>query len=295
MAKKAGSAKAKSAANTRKPKVAVSKPKAKQLRPVSALVKKNKMAFPGERPAYRKARNKLLAREIALRREMEEVAALRRALPKGGAVKSDYIFDEWDAKGSLVQTRLSELFADGKDTLVIYNFMFPRYSTDDRAGPAAGATAQLDKKDMPCPSCVAFIDQLDGAAEHFAAAGFNFAVVAKTPIQRLATFCRERGWRHLRFLSAASNSFKHDYHAETPEGEQMPMMTVFHRDNGVMRHSWSSELFYLDPDPGQDPRHNGTLEPLYNLMDLTPERRPKKWQEQLQYAEKGATSVSGAR
>jgi predicted dithiol-disulfide oxidoreductase (DUF899 family) len=52
----------------------------------------------------------------------------------------------------------------------------------------------------------------------------------------------------------------------------------------VIRHFWSSELFYAPTDSGQDPRHVGTLEPLWNLFDLTPEGRPADWNEQLSYS-----------
>ena len=38
------------------------------------------------------------------------------------------------------------------------------------------------------------------------------------------------------------------------------------------------------PEPGQDPRHVGTLEPVWNLFDLTPEGRGTDWDEQLSYA-----------
>jgi predicted dithiol-disulfide oxidoreductase (DUF899 family) len=51
----------------------------------------------------------------------------------------------------------------------------------------------------------------------------------------------------------------------------------------VIRHFWASELFYAPTDPGQDPRHAGTLEPLWNLFDLTPDGRPQDWDEQLAY------------
>ena len=46
--------------------------------------------FPNETVEYRAARNQLLEKEIGLRRAMEEVAAARRALPKGGLVQ-DYV------------------------------------------------------------------------------------------------------------------------------------------------------------------------------------------------------------
>jgi predicted dithiol-disulfide oxidoreductase (DUF899 family) len=112
----------------------------------------------------------------------------------------------------------------------------------------------------------------------------NLAVVAKAPIERVLVFGAERGWRRLRLLSSATNTYNRDYFAETPEGVQRPMLTVFHRDGEVIRHFWSSELFYAAIDPGQDPRHVGTLEPLWNLFDLTPEGRPTDWAEQLSYS-----------
>ena len=62
------------------------------------------------------------------------------------------------------------------------------------------------------------------------------------------------------------------------------MLTVFHRDGDVIRHFWSSELLYAPSDPGEEPRHVGTLEPLWNLFDLTPEGRPADWHEQFSYA-----------
>jgi predicted dithiol-disulfide oxidoreductase (DUF899 family) len=240
------------------------------------------IAFPGESAEYRAARHRLLEAEIELRRAMEEVAALRRALPPGGAVPEDYVFHGERIDGALTEVRLSELFASGKNSLVIYSFMFPRDPDDTSPGPVAGRTALLPLAEGPCPSCTALLDQLDGAAEH-AGQHINLAVVAKTPLPRLLTFGEERGWRHLRLLSSAANSYNRDYHAETPEGIQRPMLNVFHRDRGEIRHFWASELFHAPSDPGQDPRHVGTIEPLWNLLDLTPEGRPGDWYEQLSY------------
>src|SRR3954471_13920257 len=124
------------------------------------------VAFPGESPEYRAARDRLLEQEIELRRAMEAVAAARRTLPPGGAVPEDYVFSGAGADGTPIDVRLSELFAPGKDSLVIYSFMFPRDPGDDRPGPASGQTALLPRADGPCPSCVAFLDQLDGVVEH---------------------------------------------------------------------------------------------------------------------------------
>jgi predicted dithiol-disulfide oxidoreductase (DUF899 family) len=239
--------------------------------------------FPGESPEYREARRALLESEIELRRAMEAVAAERRALPPGGEVPEDYVFQGPGPDGTAVDVRMSGLFAPGRDSLVIYNFMFPRSSRDKRPGPPGGRTAELPLAEGPCPSCVALLDQLDGLVEH-AEPRVNFYAVAKAPIERVLTFARERGWRRLRLLSAAGNTYKRDYHGETADGSQMPMLNVFERDGDTIRHFWSSELLYAPTDGGQDPRHVGTLEPLWNLFDLTREGRLPDWDEQFRYA-----------
>jgi predicted dithiol-disulfide oxidoreductase (DUF899 family) len=61
------------------------------------------------------------------------------------------------------------------------------------------------------------------------------------------------------------------------------MLNVFHRDADTIRHFWGSEIFYAPFDPGQGPCHVGTIEPLWNLFDLTPEGRGTDWDEQLSY------------
>jgi len=240
------------------------------------------ISFPGESAEYRAARDRLLEQEVGLRRATEAVAAARRALPPGGPIPQDYVFEGEGANGTPTDVRLSEVFAPGKDALVIYSFMFPRDPADERPVPPSGQTALLPLAEAPCPSCTAFLDQLDGAGEH-ASQRINLAVVAKSPLPRIVTFAKERGWRRLRLLSSAGNTYNRDYHSETAEGSQRPMLNVFHRDGETIRHFWGSELFYAATDPGQDPRHVGTLEPLWNLFDLTREGRPTDWDEQLSY------------
>ena len=240
------------------------------------------IAFPGESAQYRAARNRLLEQEIELRRAMEAVAAARRRLPPGGVVPQDYVFQAQGPDGGPAAVRLSELFAPGRDSLVIYSMMFPRDPRDDRPGPASGRTALLPLAQGPCPSCTAFLDQLDGAAEH-ASQHINLAVAGKAPIERILTFGAERGWRRLRLLSSAGTTYNRDYLAETPDGEQQPMLNVFHRDGDTIRHFWGSELFFAPTEPGQETRHVGTLEPVWNLFDLTPEGRGADWDEQLSY------------
>jgi predicted dithiol-disulfide oxidoreductase (DUF899 family) len=239
------------------------------------------ITFPGESVEYRAARERLLDQEIELRRAMEAVAEARRALPPGAPVKQDYVFQGEGADGAPADVRLSELFQAG-DALVIYSFMFPRDPNDQTPGPRHGETALMPLADGPCPSCTAFLDQLDGAAGH-ASQHLNLVVVAKAPLPRVLAFARERGWRRLRLVSSAANTYNADYLAETRDGVQRPMLTVFRRDGEVIRHFWSSELLYAPSDPGQEPRHVGTLEPLWNLFDLTPEGRPRDWVEQFDY------------
>src|SRR5688572_19255435 len=170
------------------------------------------VAFPNETPEYRAARNRLLQREAALRREMESVAAEIRALPPGGPVPEDYEFDHLDSNGAAAKVRLSDLFRPGTDTLILYHFMFPRHRNDKRPGPRRGPLAQVPLEEGPCPSCTALLDNWEGAVRHVEGLGANIAAVAKAPIERVAAFAAERGWRHLKLLSAAHNGFKRDYH-----------------------------------------------------------------------------------
>lgn len=240
------------------------------------------VAFPGESAEYRAARDRLLEQEIDLRRATEAVAVARRSLPPGGIVPGDYAFQTQGPDGGLAEVRLSELFAPGKNSLVIYSMMFPRDRDDDRPGPQDGPTALLPLAEGPCPSCTALLDQLDGAAEHIAQR-VNLAVAGKAPVGRMLAFARERGWRRLRLLSSAGTTYNRDYLAETADGDQQPMLNVFHRDGDTIRHFWGSELFYAPTEPGQETRHVGTIEPLWNLFDLTPDGRGTDWDEQLSY------------
>jgi predicted dithiol-disulfide oxidoreductase (DUF899 family) len=253
------------------------------MRKVAAKEETMNIAFPGESAEYRAARDRLLEQEIELRRATEAVAASRRELPSGGVIPEDYLFHGAGADGTPSDVKMSELFAPGRRSLAIYSFMFPRDPGDQRPGPDGGQTALLPLVESPCPSCVALLDQLDGAVEHVNQ-HINFAVVAKAPLARVLAFAEERGWRRLRLLSSAANAYNRDYHGETADGAQRPMLNVFHSEGELIRHFWGSELMYAPTDPGQDPRHVGTLEPLWNLLDLTPEGRPTDWDEQLSYS-----------
>jgi len=227
-----------------------------------------KVQFPGESAEYRAARDKLLAAERDLRSQVEQVARLRRELPLGGEVLDDYVFEEVAADLSDAATirsvRLSELFGQGLDTLALYSYMF---------GPAMK---------QPCPMCTSFLDSLNGAAPH-AGQRVNLAVTAKSPITRIREVGRQRGWKNLRLLSSARNNYNRDYHAETADGDQLPVLTVFVRRDGGVHHFYSTELLFAPPEPGQNERHIDMMWPLWNLLDLTPEGRGTSWFPRLSY------------
>src|ERR1700736_1940858 len=145
------------------------------------------LRFPGESADYRAARNALLAEEMELRRQTERVAAQRRALPSGGALAEDYLFEGPDGP-----VKLSELFPPGEDSLAIYSFMY---------GP---------EREEPCPGCTHFLDGLDGMVEHISQR-LRLAVGAKSPLARIPTLARARGWRRLPLLSTAGTTYDRDY------------------------------------------------------------------------------------
>lgn len=210
------------------------------------------LTFPNESPDYRRARNELAKAELDLKRQVDFTAALRRRLPLGGELKEDYVFEELGSGGRISKVRLSELFELGKNTLFLYSFMY---------GP---------KVEEACPMCSSFLDGLNGNAPHITQR-LNLAVVARSPIRRIAKFAESRGWNNLRMLSSARNSYNVDYFGETPDGRQDTMANVFvRRDDGIY-HFWGTEKQHVHP--GSDPCHMDTMWPLWNVLDTTPEGR----------------------
>jgi predicted dithiol-disulfide oxidoreductase (DUF899 family) len=237
-----------------------------------------RMAFPDESADYRKARRALLDAEIALRRQTEAVAAMRRALPPGGEVPEDFVFERIGAFQRPEAVRLSELFGEFP-SILIYSYMF---------GP---------ERDVPCPGCTHLLDGLDGAARHVPQRAPLY-VVARSPIARLAAWAHDRGWNHLRLLSTAGNAYNDQYYgntaALTPEmraergykpGEDWdePMLNVFRKDGDAIRHFWGSELVFAPDDPGQDHRGIDFADPVWGLLDTTPEGRGETFFPKVEY------------
>jgi predicted dithiol-disulfide oxidoreductase (DUF899 family) len=224
--------------------------------PAAEMAARSPVRFPNESAEYRAARTALLAEEIELRRHIERVARQRRALPPGGAVTGDYRF-----MGEEGPVAFAELFG-AHDTLVAYSYMY---------GP---------QRQRPCPMCTSLMSAWDGEAADIGQR-VAFVMIARSPIERLVAFKRERGWRHLRLYSDTDGAYTRDY--VHPEDADVPAYNVFTRRDGVIRHFWSGEM--TEGDPGEDPRGAPELMPLWTVLDTTPEGRGTDWYPRLDYPE----------
>lgn len=222
------------------------------------LAQRSQARFPGESAEYRKARTALLAEEIELRRQLERVAEMRRALPLGREVTQDYRF-----QGEQGAVRFSDLFL-GHATLVTYNYMF---------GP---------QRERPCPMCTSFLSAINGEARDIEQR-IGFATIARSPIEKLVAFKKERGWRDLRLYSDTSAEFSRDYYAIADNGDDIPAYNVFTRRDGKIYHFYAGEMGFETADPGQDPRGAPDLMPIWNILDTTPEGRGTDWYPKLEY------------
>lgn len=228
------------------------------LKPAAELARTSKMRFPNESVQYRQAREALLAEEIELRRHIERVAEQRRALPPGGEVTKDYRFESEHGPVSF-----ADLF-DGKQTLVVYSYMF---------GP---------QRERPCSMCTSLLSAWDGEARDVEQR-VGLAVVARSPIDRLIAFKNARGWRALKLYSDTSGEFSRDYYGLTDKGGDDAAFNVFTRQGGKVRHFWSGEMSSESADPGQDARGAPDLMPLWTILDVTPEGRGTDWYPKLEY------------
>jgi len=222
-----------------------------------AMAAKSVWPFPNESADYRAARTALLAEEIELRRHIERVSQMRRALPPGGAVTGNYRFES--ANGPVT---LADMFGD-KQTLITYSWMF---------GP---------ERERPCPMCTNFLGGLNGVAADLEQ-NVALAVIARSPVSRMADFARERGWRNLNFYSDPIGDYSCDYHARVGE-DDIPALNVFSRKDGTIRLFYAGEMGPDAADPGQDPRGAPDLSPLWTLLDMTPDGRKPDWYPKLDY------------
>lgn len=225
--------------------------------PAAELARDNPVRFPNESAEYRAARTALLAEEIELRRHIEAVAAQRRALPPGGEVRAAYRFE-----GENGETDLAGLFGESQ-TLVAYSYMF---------GP---------ERQRPCAMCTNVLAAWEGNAADIGQRA-SLVVIARSPIQRLIAWKRERGWNNLRLYSDLDGAYSRDYFGVLQDGSEVPALNVFSRHSGTIRHFWSGEM--TRGDPGQDPRGAPDPAPLWMVLDCTPDGRGTDWYPKLEYA-----------
>ncbi len=214
---------------------------------------------------YLEKREELRLAEMEMFRNIERVAALRRALPAGAEV-TDYVFQEGprDLNGSdspVSSVRLSELFSGPGRALIVYHFMYGKRNT------------------AACPMCTMWIDTFNGIAPHLAQ-NVDLAVVAAADPATLRAHARARGWHNLRLLSTGDSTFKYDLRSEDAEGRQDSALSVFTRDAaGTLRHFYTTHP-WLDEDMNE--RGIDLLQPVYNMLDLTPQGRGS-WYGSLDY------------
>jgi predicted dithiol-disulfide oxidoreductase (DUF899 family) len=230
--------------------------KPEALVPAQQLAATSQAHYPNESAEYRVARNSLLAEEIELRRHIERVAAQRRALPPGGQLAKDFQFISESG-----QTSFSRLFGE-KDALMVYSMMY---------GP---------QRKAPCPMCTSFLSAWNGAAVNLRER-LAIVVTARSPIERLVDYKRQRGFGNLPFASDVSGEYTRTY--VKPEDADVPGFSVFTRSNDVIQHFYSGEMTGAMADPGQDPRGGPDLDPLWLMLDLTRQGRGTDWYPKLEY------------
>src|SRR4029450_3909144 len=111
-------------------------------------------------------------------RNIERVAALRRARPTGAEV-TDYVFQEGprDLNGSdspISSVRLSELVSGSRRPLIVYHFMSGKRNT------------------TACPMCPMWLDTFNGIPPHLAQ-NVDLAIVAAADPATLRAYGRARG------------------------------------------------------------------------------------------------------
>ena len=227
------------------------------LTPAADLAAKNPIRHPNESDEYRRARQELLVEEIELRRHAERVASLRRDLPPGGEVPRTYHF----------------VAEDGADvTLSTCSASTTRWSS------TATCSVRSARRRARCArrSWAAWTTRSPTSAS-----ASPIAFTARSPIERLIDAKESRGWTDLPVFSDESGDYTRDY--VSADDADMPAYNVFTRRDGVIRHFWSDEISGDMADPGQDPRGAVEMDPLWLLLDTTPDGRGTDWYPQLTY------------
>jgi len=205
--------------------------------------------------AWLQARLTLLQKEKAHVQAGDDLAALRRSMPKF-RLTNEYEFEGVDGKVSL-----SQLFGRHSQ-LIIQHFMF---SPDWQAG---------------CPSCSFWADGIEPVVIHLNQRDVSFVAVSRAPLAILAQYKQRMGWS-FPWVSSANNEFNFDFAvAPSPDEEktgtmqynyedtkvgsaEFPGMSVFSRDSDDnVYHCYSTYARGLDH-----------LNAAYAYLDLTPKGR----------------------
>src|SRR5262245_9528323 len=122
------------------------------------------------REEWLRSRQVLLAKEKALTKSLDQLAAERRELP-WGKVDKDSEFETLAGKRSL-----ADLF-DGHSQLLVYHFML---------GPG-----WIEG----CPSCSYLADHFDGMLPHLAQRDVTFTAISRAPLAEIEAYKKRMGWQ----------------------------------------------------------------------------------------------------
>ncbi|WP_119389814.1 DUF899 domain-containing protein [Taklimakanibacter lacteus] len=192
------------------------------------------------RAEWQAARDRLLVREKAATRLLDELAAQRRRLPMV-PLGRDYVLAGADGRASI-----RDLFA-GRRQLIVYHFMFaPDWQT-------------------ACAGCARRIDDV-GHLAHLHARDTSFVAVALAPYPRLADLRKRKGWT-VPFYSSAGSTFNADMGVSSEDGEDFGLSVFLKGGDGVVCRS------YFTTGRGVEPSG------FRQLLDLTPYGRQEAWED----------------
>jgi predicted dithiol-disulfide oxidoreductase (DUF899 family) len=210
-------------------------------------------------------REKLLAHEKGLTKQLDRVNAERRRLPMV-KIEKDYAFDGPNGKQAL-----NALF-DGRRQLIVYHFMFdPEW-------------------DKGCSACTKWVDAL-GDLSRLNDRDTTLVLVSRAPLAKLDAYKAQRGWS-IPWFSSFGSDFNYDFHVtldanvapveynyrpkaemlarKTPngtEGEEHGL-SVFFAADGEVFHTYSVYA-----------RGTGCLTDAYALLDQTPYGRQQDFED----------------
>jgi predicted dithiol-disulfide oxidoreductase (DUF899 family) len=194
------------------------------------------------------ARDELLAKEKALTRAHDALAAERRRLPRV-LIDKPYEFDGPNGKASLL-----DVF-EGRRQLLLYHFMF---------GP---------NQEQGCDGCSMVLDNF-GHPAHLNARDTTLAVVSRAPLEKIERYRKRMGW-DLPWYSSFESDFNVDFGVspETPQPDQyqdgeMFGLSAFLRDDDDVYRTYFTRLRGMEAV--------GTS---WTLLDLTPLGRQEDWED----------------